>query len=75
MKVSGNVNPGTGKGYPSLPYSGFAKPVAELAELKFSNTEQGKVNETIAAQLNSSAAATPTANGAAIAAPAGDDSF
>ena len=56
LKVIGNVNQQSGKGYPSLPYTGYARPVALIEELKFSNTELGKIESTIAAQRQSVAA-------------------
>ena len=63
LKVIGNVNEQSGKGYPSLPYSGYARPVAQLEELKFSNSEHGKIAATIAAQRQSVAApAAPSSN-------------
>lgn len=62
LKVGGKVNEQTGKGYPSLPYAGFARPIAAIEELSFSNSELGKVEAAKQAQL--SAASAPSANGA-----------
>lgn len=52
LKVVGSINNQTGKGYPGLPYSGYARPAAEIADLSFSNTEQGKIQAVIEAQRN-----------------------
>ena len=62
LKVGGKVNEQTGKGYPSLPYSGYGRKVEQMDELKFSNTELGKVEAAKAAQLRGAAA--PSPNGA-----------
>ncbi len=58
LKVIGSVNQNTGKGYPSLPYSGYARPVANMDELSFSNTEQNKIADALAAQRQSVAVTT-----------------
>jgi len=58
LKVIGSVNQNTGKGYPCLPFSGFARPVGELGDLSFSNSEKGKIDAAIQAQQQSAAAPT-----------------
>lgn len=69
LKVIGSVNQMTGKGYPGLPYSGFARPVAEIGDLSFSNAEQGKIDAAIAAQTQAAAgAAVPAQAGGGVAA-------
>ncbi len=61
LKVIGSVNLTSGKGYSSLPYSGYARPVANIDELAFSSTEQNKINDALAAQRQSVSA--PAAGG------------
>jgi len=56
LKVIGSVNQTSGKGYPSLPYSGYARPVANLDELSFSSSDQNKIDGALAAQRSSVAA-------------------
>lgn len=71
LKVIGNVNQQSGKGYPSLPYSGYARPVAEISELSFSNSEKGKIDAAVAAQTQAaSGAAAPQSS-----APVDSDAF
>lgn len=59
LKIIGSVNQSSGKGYPSLPYSGYARSAAEIAELTFSNSEQGKIDAALQAQRQSVAAPIP----------------
>ena len=54
LKVTGQINSQTGKGYPSLPFTGFARPEAEIAELTFSAKENVLNAQTIEAQIQSS---------------------
>jgi hypothetical protein len=76
LKVTGSVNNQSGKGYPGLPYSGFARPVAEMADLSFSNNEKGKIAAAIEAQTQSSNAAPGAAAATTqMAATASDDKF
>jgi len=72
LKVIGSVNQQTGKGYPGLPYSGFARPVAEIGELSFTNSEKGKIDAAIAAQMQAAAGAAAPAQASQ---PVSDDSF
>lgn len=74
LKVTGSVNSSSGKGYPGLPYSGFARPESLLSELAFSNNEKGKIAAAIEAQTQSSIAS-PTSAPAAMAATATEDQF
>lgn len=66
LKVIGSVNEQSGKGYPCLPFAGFARPSELLGELVFSNNEKGKISAAIEAQTRSAAApataAAPIAN-------------
>jgi hypothetical protein len=76
IKVIGSVNEQSGKGYPCLPFSGFAKPVGEVGDLKFSNTEIGKIEAAKQAQRSSAAASTAQAGTAGNAPiPAANDAF
>ena len=55
LKVGGRI--GTiGKGYPSLPFSGFACAVDQLSELSFSTKEKVGIREALAAQTQQTAA-------------------
>jgi hypothetical protein len=75
VKVIGSVNEQSGKGYPCLPFAGFARPADLISELKFSNNELGKIEGAKLAQ-RSSAAATSTQNGSESApVPGGRDAF
>jgi len=74
LKVIGSVNDQSGKGYPCLPYSGFARSADLMSELTFSNNEMGKIEAAIAAQ-RSSASATNTQGSEAAPLPANNDSF
>lgn len=71
LKVIGSISQTNGKGWPALPYSGYARAVADMGELSFSNTEQNKINDALAAQRQSVAAA-PAAGGTEIK---NEDSF
>ncbi len=80
LKVIGSINNQNGKGYPALPYSGYARPVANIDELKFSASEQGKIDATLQAQRQSMAAQNQGGGDPAEAAEAnrvlgGDDDF
>ncbi len=73
LKVTGSVNQQSGKGYPGLPYSGFARPVAEISELSFTNGEKGKIEAAIAAQMQSAAGAGVGATAGLASAPLASD--
>jgi len=60
LKVSGNVNPDTGKGYPSLSFSGYARPVSLINELSFNSVEKRNIEEALEAQRRTSRGPTPT---------------
>jgi hypothetical protein len=69
LKVIGNVNASTGKGYPSLPYSGFARLAGDIGELSFSNNEETKIAETLAAQSAQRASGGSAEGSGSISAP------
>jgi hypothetical protein len=71
VKVIGSVNEQSGKGYPCLPFAGFARSADLISELKFSNNELGKIEAAKQAQ-RSSAAATATQGSEAAPLPAND---
>ena len=71
VKVIGSVNEQSGKGYPCLPYAGFARPVDLISELTFSNNEIGKIEAAKQAQ-RSSAAASATQSSQAAPLPSND---
>jgi hypothetical protein len=73
LKVIGSINVRTGKGYPGLPYTGFARPVAQIDELFLTNSDKTKVAAIIEAQTQSANAS----NGAStqVAEVAADDKF
>jgi hypothetical protein len=74
IKVIGSVNEQSGKGYPCLPFAGFARSADLISELTFSNTELGKIEAAKLAQ-RSSATATAQQGSSSAPLPSGPDSF
>lgn len=57
LRVTGKISE-NGKGYPDLPFGGFAKPAKQKDELTFSVTEKAQIAKTLEAIMNASS--TPT---------------
>lgn len=74
MKVIGQVNEEKGKGYPDLPFAGFAKKASEFVAdpsiLQFNASERGLISDALDAIKSSRPAAADSEGGAAGPGPA-----
>ena len=57
LKVIGRVNETNGKGFPCLPFAGFARPVNQIEELSFNSRDKENIRAALDAIQNASAPA------------------